>query len=357
LHVSGEAAPKSTRNHFRRVARLFFVGFAVVAAPADAAPVHATRYNPAGLYVGPAADHSSVSPPEVILGLDGVPLVRYPGIGYHKNPVTIAQYGLWAYGAYLNHRDAQHRQIALHVADWLVTNQNKNRWFYDFNYTIDGASLKKPWASAMAQGQAMSLLERAYRLTGDQRYRRTALRALVPLQANVNAGGLRRCFFGNCTRPFFEEYPSDPPSYVLNGFMFTLIGLYDLASIAPKSKARSTYSAGRATLVRALRRYDIEGLASYDLTHVTVQGRTPTVAPSTYQGIHVYLLRALDSLTPDARLRHYADRWEANAAHAARARQRRQIMEIAALAVVAIAIVIGLGRKKLWRHRTRAHPA
>ncbi|NWO12521.1 MAG: hypothetical protein HLX49_02620 [Virgibacillus sp.] len=27
---------------------------------------------------------------------------------------------------------------------------------------------------------------------------------------------------------FYEECPTDPPSFILNGFMFALIGLYDL---------------------------------------------------------------------------------------------------------------------------------
>ncbi len=106
--------------------------------------------------------------------------------------------------------------------------------------------LTKYWSCAMAQGQAMSLLSRAYRLTRKQQYRSSALRALPALRVAVTKGGLRRCFFGNCARPFYEEYPTSPPSYVLNGFMFTLIGLYDLASIAPRSPALSMYQAGRA---------------------------------------------------------------------------------------------------------------
>src|SRR5215210_4112652 len=146
----------------------------------------------------------------------------------------------------------------------------------------------------MAQGQAISVLERAYRITDDVRYRRAALRALPALEQDVKSGGLRRCFFGDCTKPFFEEYPSTPPSYVLNGFMFTLFGLYDLASIAPKSKALAMYEAGRRTLTTALPRYDVDGLASYDLTHLTVPKREPAIATQLYQGTHVYLLRVLD---------------------------------------------------------------
>ena len=94
--------------------------------------------------------------------------------------------------------------------------------------------------------------------------------------------------------------------------MFTLIGLYDLASIAPKSRALSMYAAGRRTLNAALPKYDFGGVATYDLSHKTVPGRKPEPASPDYQAIHVYLLRALDSLRSNSRFRHYADRWEAN---------------------------------------------
>ena len=295
------------------VASLIGVGWLVLShSRGEASPVADGRYEPASYYVDPLSDRSNIQPPGIVLGPNGIPLVQYPGIGYHDNPVTAAQYGLWAYGMYLGDHDAAHRGIVLHVADWLVTNQRRGRWFYDFDFYIHDLTLAKPWSSAMAQGQAMSLLSRAYRLTGEQRYRLSALRALPPLSVAVTEGGLRRCFFGDCARPFFEEYPTTPPSYVLNGFMFTLIGLYDLASIAPKSRALSMYAAGRRTLNAALPKYDFGGVATYDLSHKTVPGRKPEPASPDYQAIHVYLLRALDSLGSNSRFRHYADRWEAN---------------------------------------------
>ena len=125
----------------------------------------------------------------------------------------------------------------------------------------------------------MSLLSRAYRLTRKQQYRSSALRALPALRVAVTKGGLKRCFFGNCARPFFEEYPTSPPSYVLNGFMFTLIGLYDLASIAPRSPALSMYQAGRRTLTAALPQYDVGGFSTYDLSRLATRrwpGGSPT---------------------------------------------------------------------------------
>jgi heparosan-N-sulfate-glucuronate 5-epimerase len=274
------------------------------------------KYNPAGRYVSPLNDRSNIDPPSVIVSSRGLPLVRYDAIGYQENPVATSQYGLWAYGVYVRTGDDAHRRIVLRVAGWLLRNQTGDgRWLYEFNFAFHHVSVSKPWSSAMAQGQAMSLLERAYRMTGDTRYRRAAVRALAPLQTDVRDGGLRRCFFGNCRLPFYEEYATNPPSYVLNGFMFTLFGLYDLASIAPRSKALSMYEAGRQTLATALPQYDIRGVSSYDLTHLTAGEPTPPIADQMYAGVHVYLLRALDALEPNGLFRFYANRWAANVKH------------------------------------------
>jgi len=326
-------SPRLVSGHWR-AKRVAILSLCLVTLVAAIAAVHASQgessakrlldnvmaqtgsYAPAGYYVGPRDARPNIDSPGITLGKDGLPVVYYPDAGYQRNPVTIEQYGLWAYDEYLSKKDAEHRRIVIRVANWLVSNQSNGRWYYHFDYTIHGASLRKPWASAMAQGQAMSLLERAYRISGTRSYLRVAVQALRPLNVDVKDGGLRRCFFGDCARPFFEEYPTRPPTYVLNGFLFTLVGLYDLASIAPKSGARALYLRGRRTLVSALRRYDINGVASYDLTHITGAGRTPAIATQDYQAIHVYLLHALDSLTPSKVMSRYAKRWRSNISRA-----------------------------------------
>jgi hypothetical protein len=237
----------------------------------------------------------------------GLPLERPPlGGSEHTNPALIAQYGLWAYGRYLSTRARGSRETVLRAATWLVTEQRRDgRWLYHFEDPYPGGNLEPPWSSALAQGQAMSLLERAYRLTGRRPFLAAAMRAMRPLERPVGDAGLRRCFRGDCRLPFFEEAPTPRPSLILNGFMFTLVGLYDLSTVAPSSSARNLYLAGRRTLEEALPAYNRDGLATYDLL-------THRVANAEYQAIHVYLLRALDSLVRDRRLAFYARLWRSH---------------------------------------------
>jgi heparosan-N-sulfate-glucuronate 5-epimerase len=276
----------------------------------------APRYTPTSPYLGMRS--LTYRPgPAITFAHDRLPRVTYDFVtGRQTNPVTIAQYGLWAHSAYVRRGHPRHRRIVLRVADWLTANQQRDgSWLYRFDLPYGELTLRQPWPSALAQGQSISLLTRAYRVSGDTDYRRVALRALAPLERRIAAGGVRSCLLGDCRRPFYEEAPTTPRSHILNGFMYTLIGLYDLASIAPRSSARSMYLEGRRTLHEALPHYDREGLATYDLTPLTLRQET-SPATQGYQVAHVQLLRALDSLSANGRFAAYASRWQRNLARA-----------------------------------------
>lgn len=88
--------------------------------------------------------------------------------------------------------------------------------------------------SAMGQGQAISLLSRAfYHSGGNIQYLNTAWAALKPFKVYSENGGVLSEFMNK--HPWFDEYPTIPPIFILNGFMYSLIGLYDLYSLTPNS--------------------------------------------------------------------------------------------------------------------------
>lgn len=41
---------------------------------------------------------------------------------------------------------------------------------------------------------------------------------------------------------WYEEYPTQPASFVLNGFIFSLLGLYDLMTTAPLDQSQVSVS-------------------------------------------------------------------------------------------------------------------
>lgn len=249
------------------------------------------RYTRAGAYPWPV--RSSVGAPNVKIGADRVPVVLYPGRGWQPNPVTVAQWGLW------NLRGGTQTD-AVRAADWLLAQQRSDgRWLYGFRFWTAGATMKPPWGSALAQAQAISLLTRVYRITGDRRYLAGARRALDPILTPVADGGMLRSFHGDRRFPWYEEYPAERPTYVLNGFMFTLVGLYDLAPY--DRRAAGAYEAGRRTLLHALPAYTIAGRSIYDL----VPGRRDYI-PASYLAVEISLLRTLASIAPTPELERAA---------------------------------------------------
>ena len=238
----------------------------------------------------------------------GVPIVEY-SFGKAYNPVTTAQYGLaqWTIGRH--YHDRKRIRIALRMADWLVRRQEQRtgKWLYRFDYQAPGAGLlHEPWASALAQGQAISLLRRAYHRTGDHAYLSAARRGVRPLREPVTQGGLLRRWQG---LPFYEEYPTRAhPTYVLNGFQQSLLGLHDLADVSPG--AQRLFSGGMSALAAALPQYDLgDGRSAYSLAHLNWPSpRTPATA--SYHLSHVGMLRLLGDIQPDPVLRRYANQWK-----------------------------------------------
>jgi hypothetical protein len=155
----------------------------------------------------------------------------------------------------------------------------------------------------MAQGEGASLLVRLFARTGDDRFAETALRALRPFSVPTEQGGvLARLGDG----PFFEEYPTRPGSFVLNGGIFALFGAHDVAAGLGDEAARQTFQDGIGALAGNLGRWDTGRWSRYDLfPHPVVN-----LATLGYHRLHVAQLRALHLLAPEAGLAVSADRFE-----------------------------------------------
>lgn len=228
-----------------------------------------------------------------------IPLVMIDGqLSYL--PVTIAQYALGNYDRYLDTAQSLYLENAIRCADWFVAELKETKlglwgWLNDHDKAI--YALKKPWFSALSQGQALSVLARAYQQTGGEKYRETALKALQAFTVPVQDGGLVAKLGGG---DFYEEYPSEIPSFVLNGFIFALWGLWDLYLVSQNTEARERYETGVATLKNHLANYRIDWLhwSRYDLYPFRVTDITSIF----YHKLHIQQLKAMALLTGDQSL-------------------------------------------------------
>lgn len=226
-------------------------------------------------------------------------------------PVTIVQYGLLNYNLYLSYRSDEYKQRCLKVCEWLINNiSDSGIWEHRVEYrckVVDEVILP-PWGSAMVQGEAISLLFRGYHLNNDKRYLECAEKALRPYYISVADGGILESFMG---LPFYEEYPTKIPSMVLNGFMFSLFGLYDLSCIqgSHSEDAKRLFESGVDTLEKILPMYEGGYCSRYDLAYITAAPRQGHKDPL-YHRIHVNQLIALNSIRRSKVFEHYIQEWK-----------------------------------------------
>jgi hypothetical protein len=171
-------------------------------------------------------------------------------------------------------------------------------------------AISPPWYSAMAQGEAASVFVRAALSLQDDSFAEAAERAIRPLTME-RSSVVEQTPEG----PVLQEYPTRPPSHVLNGWMFALWGLYDVAMLAERAgrtapEADRAFRDGTTALVRRIDLYDAGlGWSRYDL----YPHRLVHVASPFYHRLHVALLKATADLTGEDALRGKAATWEAAA--------------------------------------------
>jgi len=223
--------------------------------------------------------------------------------------VVAIQWGLGCFERYLNGEGDAWLTGAVDVAEYLVSTQvrqgiHDGGWLHNapMPHTF---RLQTPWLSGMAQGEAASLLVRVYSLTGQERFAEAATRALRPMSIPASAGGvLAELETGGS---FAEEYPTDPPSHVLNGGIFALWGYYDVGIGLGLAAAQQDFEQGVDALARGIHLWDTGQWSRYDLfPHPVIN-----VASTSYHVLHINQLRAMQMIAPRHQLEAAADRFEA----------------------------------------------
>jgi heparosan-N-sulfate-glucuronate 5-epimerase len=222
--------------------------------------------------------------------------------------VATAQWALGAYERYLAGEGEEWLACALDAGRYLVEDQeldggSDGAWLHQMEMP-HSYLVRPPWISAMAQGEGASLLVRLYNATGEETFAEAARRALKPLSIPVARGGVRALLAGG---PFFEEYPTKPPSFVLNGGIFAMWGCYDVGVGLEDAAALQDFNDALDALARNIERWDTGYWSLYDLfPHPLVRN----VASSAYHALHINQLRAMQRIAPRKELEETAQRFE-----------------------------------------------
>lgn len=228
-----------------------------------------------------------------------------PGRQLH---VSTAQWALGAYERFLKGEGEAWLNAARGAADHLVALQEPGEgpqaggWVHRFPMP-NTFTLNPPWLSAITQGEGASLMTRLHLETGEEAYAESARRALLCYRRPSAEGGVLAELGGG---RYFEEYPTNSPSFVLNGGMFALWGAYDVGVGLGDGEAAELFAEGLGTLSREIGRWDTGWWSLYCLHEHPMRN----VASSAYHLLHVTQLRAMCRLEPRAELASAAERFE-----------------------------------------------
>ncbi len=217
------------------------------------------------------------------------------------NPVSIAQYALYCYDRLASGEDQFRRRFLAH-ADYLRDAQTPNgTYVYGFAHPPYG--LRAGWLSGLAQGEAASVLFRAYALTKDGTYVDAARRALSPYLRDVGDGGVS---FIRGRDVFFEEV-AGCPVHILNGHISAAFALWEAAQYGFSNRdLDELHAASVHTLTRWLPSYDAAGWSYYQLA---LRNGKRHYAPITYHQAHVNLLLVYAAMTGRNEFERMSAKW------------------------------------------------
>lgn len=234
---------------------------------------------------------------------DGVPMCGIEG-HFEYSPINIAQYGFIVHADYLKNQDeVTFRQLKKCVEKLVELADIDDRmciWWHRYRESKYG--IEAPWASAMAQGEIISLFLRFYQLTNEGKYLELSKKAFNFLSVKVEDGGVRQ--YDHNGDLWLEEYPSNPPSFVLNGFLYALFGLYDLFRITNDELVWQEIELCIRTLKNNLHKFDAGYWSYYDLQ------KKELVRYYYQKNVHVPQMEVMYQLTHDKLFLNYKNKWE-----------------------------------------------
>ena len=211
-------------------------------------------------------------------------------------PISIFQYALGLWDLYLLTNKNEYLNNFLKQCEWIRDHQLENGSWNCFG----PIGYKVYTVSSMGQGEAISVLLRAYQNTHEKKWLDSAKKALEFMVIPVHQGGT---LFKEGDDYVFEEYPgNDEKRSVLNGWIFSLFGIYDYLKLIKSTKYADIYLKSLETLKRHLSDYDSGFWSYYD--------KNGRIASPAYHNLHIALLKTLSDITNEKLFHKVADKWE-----------------------------------------------
>ena len=214
---------------------------------------------------------------------DELPLLETESGEFVEFPVAIFQFGLGAYDLYLETGKTAYYNKFIQCCNWAINKQEASGAWNNFYYIYPDS----PYG-AMCQGEGCSLLLRAFKETGDEKYYEMAKKAIDFMLIPIEDGGTTEYVDSDVV---FMEYTNQ--DVVLNGWIFAIIGLYDFVLVSGCDRYQELLKKTWDSLMNSLSRFDNGFWSLYS--------GDKKIASPFYHSLHIAQLQAVYLITQDER--------------------------------------------------------
>jgi len=232
----------------------------------------------------------------------------HTSIGLQGSPHAVSQHALELYDEYTRTSNESAKTYFFNNVNWLVnTNMLKNNssfssYEFSFPWKNGNHTVEPPWRNGMANGEVLSPLIKAYKLSGNKTYLDTAKSLLNSFYIDVKDGGVT--YKTPNSGWWYEEYASRNATKeprVLNGMIHSLLGIDQYFKDTNDTSAKFLFDQGILALKNDLPKYDNNGTTFYD--------RLGWPANLFYKSLHVVQLKQLYELTHEPIFKTFQDKW------------------------------------------------
>jgi glycosyltransferase involved in cell wall biosynthesis len=220
------------------------------------------------------------------------------------DPTIIAQYALAHWNLYLATNDDHYCKVFLTQANWLIEHESHigdDAGGWPISFPHHDIPTKGTWLSALTQGNALSVLIRAFQLTGEQSFLDATHRAVRTFERDILDGGVSAPVGSKGV--FFEEVAVYPAAHKLSGFIFAIFGLYDYVDLTGDIHVEKLIQSSLATMHGLLKEFDVGFWTCSDLV-------TRHLSSDTQISLQVELLQTLAELSGCEHCSNLSVRWK-----------------------------------------------
>lgn len=218
---------------------------------------------------------------------------------YVYNVAGVCQYGILNYELFVLKKEEEYLNKFKANLDWILENATYKQNLPYWNYNFDMEHHKAPWASGISQGLAISILVRGYAYYRDNSYLKIAKLASETLTRPIHEGGFKYTY--DTFQCWFEECSSN--NHILNGHIFSLLGIYDLYRCTNEEKLKENFEMGLIDIKNNIKNFDLNIFSSYDAF-------SKYLANNSYHKTHIIQFEILFKISNDSFFVEIAKKWD-----------------------------------------------